>query len=276
MPVHLSSSAMRLIAVLGLLACLAGCASSTPHMRQVREFAAQSSKLGAYTDLTERYRDTYQRAAPYLSPEADAEERRQDLQRRAAAPDFLAVEQAVHTYMRALGALAGDSQFDLEDQVKSLSGAIKAWPDSGLSDRHVNAYAGLARLLARWLTRSWQARSVQALLAEGAEPLQQLLDAMQVLLRYYDKNSDNESRMVLGMLEVSLAYTEPQQRLLAALGKARLQEKTAEYRLAGLRLTLARKHLAAIAQAHQALLAGLATQPVPAAVPPQALAATTP
>lgn len=264
MPVHRSRSAMRLIAVLGLLACLAGCTSSTPRMRQVREFAAQAPALAAYTDLTGRYRDTYQRAAPYLSPEADAEERRQDLQRRAAAPDFLAVEQAVHTYMRALGALAGDGQFDLEDQVKSLSGGIKAWPDSGLSDRHVSAYAGLARLLARWLTRSWQERSTQALLAEGAEPLQQLLDAMQALLRHYDKSSDNESRMVLGMLEVSLAYTDPQQRLLAALGKARLQEKTAEYRLAGLRLTLARKHLAAIAQAHQALLAAPSTVIAPA------------
>jgi hypothetical protein len=49
--------------------------------------------------------------------------------------------------MQTLGKLAGDGQYDLEDGIKNLGTGIKAWPDSGLEDRHVNAFAGLARLL---------------------------------------------------------------------------------------------------------------------------------
>lgn len=241
--------------LLAWLSLLGGCASSTPRMAEVRSFAAESAKLGAYTELTERFRDTYQREKPYLSPAADNREHLLDARRQAACDDFLQLQQGVVAYMRALGTLAGDNQYDLEDQVKAVGGGIKAWPDSGLDDRYVNAFAGLGRLLARQISKDYQDRSVQALVRAGEEPVRQVLDAMRALLRYYDKTSDNEAGIVLGMLETEIAFADtPGQRLLAALGKAQLQNKSAEFRLMRRRFALAEKNLDAIAAGHQQLL----------------------
>jgi hypothetical protein len=245
----------RLFLMLGLLAVLAGCASSTPRMAEVREFAAQSPKLNAYHELTERYRSTYQREQPFLSGSADTRERLLDARRQAACDDFVKLQYGAQAYMQALGKLAGDSQYDLEDQVKSLSGGIKAWPDSGLDDRHVNALAGITRLVTRAVTRPMQENAVQELMRDGQQPMQDLLDAMRTLLRLYDKTSDNEEKIVLGMLETELPFLDPRRdRLLLALARSQQQEKRNEYRLIGLRSTLAQKNLAAIEQSHRALL----------------------
>ena len=264
-----AAAALLLPALLAMLTLLGGCASSTPRDQAARDFAAQAPRLGAYHELTERFRTTYQREQPYLSPSADIREHLLDARRQAACDDFVKLQTGVQAYMQALAALAGDSQYDLEDQVKAVSGSIKAWPDTGLDDRHVNAYAGLSRLLARALTAPAQERSVQALLREGSQPMQQLLDAMRILLRLYDKTSINEEKIVLGMLEVEIAYLNPNRdRLLIALAKTQQQNKLAEYRLISLRSTLAEKNLAAIADSHQALLA-LLLPPEPPASPPR-------
>ncbi|MYM23776.1 hypothetical protein GTP46_14070 [Duganella sp. FT135W] len=252
----------RLFLILGLLAILTGCAGSTPRMAEVRAFAAESPKLGAYHELTERYRNTYQREQPYLSPAADAREQQLNARRQQACDDFVQLQYGLQAYMQTLGKLAGDKQYDLEDQVKNLNSGIKAWPDSGLEDRHVNAFAGLTRLIARGITRPLQEQTVNELLREGQQPVQELLDAMRTLLRLYDKTNDNEARTVLGMLETEIPYVDPQrERLLLALARAQRQEKTSEYRLIGLRYTLARKNLDAIEQQHRALTAQLPPQP---------------
>lgn len=251
----------RLLPMLGLLALLAGCASSTPRMAAVRAFAADAPKLGAYHELTERYRHTYQRQQPYLAPSAERREQQLDARRQQACDDFVQLQYGLQAYMRALGQLAGDSQYDLEDQVKSLATGIKAWPDSGLEDRHVNAYAGLTRLLARAVTRPLQERAVDDLMREGSQPAQQLLDALRTLLRLYDKSSDNEQAAVIGMLESEIPFLDAgRDRLLLAFARSRQQEKQAEFRLIGLRFTLARNNLDLIEQRHRALIAQLPTR----------------
>lgn len=245
----------NIAALLLLLAALAGCAGNSPRLQAVRALSAESSKLGAFNELSQRFRDTYPREQPYLTPAADARERQLDAARQAAYPDFIAIENGVALYLRALGKLAGDEQFDLEDQVKAMSGSIKAWPGSGLDDRHVNAYAGLTRLLARALTARYQDRAVEQMLNDGRDELRQLLDAMTALLRYYDKTHNNEQRIVLGTLESEIPFIDnPREHLLAALAKAHQQAKVAEYRLIGRRFTLAESNLAALSQAHQAAL----------------------
>ena len=245
--------------LLGLLTLLGGCASSTPRMAEVRAFAAESPKLNAYHELTERYRATYQREQPFLSSTADIRERALDVRRQQACDDFVKLQYGVQAYMQALGKLAGDSQYDLEDQVKNLGAGIKAWPDSGLEDRQVNAFTGLVRLLTRAITLPAQEQAVQALVRDGQQPMQELLEAMRTLLRLYDKSNDNEQQIVVGMLEVEIPYLDPaRDRLLLALAKSQQQEKTAEYRLIGLRYTLAQKNLEAIERSHRALVEHLA------------------
>ncbi|MBA5686767.1 hypothetical protein [Rugamonas apoptosis] len=254
-------SLLRLLLALSLAATLGGCASSTARMAQVRDLAAESAKLGAWSDLTERYRDTYAREQPYLSPQADARERAQDAARRAASADFVRIGRSVQLYMQTLGTLAGDNQYDLEDQVKSASTAIKAWPDSGLQDRHVNAYAGLTRLLVHVLGGRHQEQAVRELVQAGDAPLQEMLEAMRILLRTYAGSNDNEQAIVTGLLEVSIPYQNtPDQRLLATLAKVQLRALRSEYQLIGRRLTLTAHNIDAIAAGHKTLLAQL-TQP---------------
>ncbi len=246
----------RLFVILGLLAILTGCASSTPRMADVRAFAAESPKLGAYHELTERYRHTYQREQPFLSPEAEARERDVDARRQQACDDFVKLQYGLQAYMQTLGKLAGDNRYDLEDQVKNLGTAIKAWPDSGIEDRHVNALAGLTRLISRGISAPYQERAVNDIMRDGQQPVQDVLDAMRNLLRLYDKSNDNEQRIVLDMLESQIPFVDPQRdRLLLALARSQQQDKQNEYRLIGLRYRLARKNLDAIEQQHRALVA---------------------
>ncbi|MBA5606375.1 hypothetical protein H3H36_13540 [Duganella sp. FT3S] len=258
LPTGLLRLSLALSLAVSLAAALGGCASSTAQMAQVRALAAESAKLGAWHDLTARYRDTYAREQPYLSPEADARERAQDAARRAASADFLRIGRSVQLYMQTLGTLAGDNQYDLEDQVKSAGTAIKAWPDSGLDERHVNAYAGLTRLLAHALGSRYQERAVRELVQAGDAPLQALLDAMRILLRAYAGSNDNEQALVTGLLEVNIPYRNtPDQRLLATLAKVQLRALRSEYRLIGRRLALTARNLDAIAAGHKTLLAQL-------------------
>jgi len=255
---HLSIHALLIGCLLAVFAMLGGCASSTPRMADVRAFAADAPKLNAYHELTERYRSAYERQQPYLAPAADLRERALDASRKQASDDFRRIDDVVQAYLQALGALAGDRRYDLRDPLKVVGTGIKAWPDTGLEDRHVNAFTGLTRLLSRAVTAPMQERAVNDLMRDASAPVQQLLDAMRKLLRLYDRSNDNEQRIVLGMLEMEIPYLDADRdRLLIALAKSHLQEKTAEYRLIGLRHTLARKNLDLIEQRHRALVESL-------------------
>lgn len=261
---------------LSILMCLllAACASN-PRLQQARALAEDAPKLAGFNELSQRYRDTYQREQPYLSAAADQREQAIDSKRHEAYPDFVALYDAASTYLHALGALANGETYDFGEQVTHMSDSIKAWPDTGLTDRHVDAYARLVRLLARAASMREQDKAVQAMLREGYAPLQGTLDGMHTLLRYFNKNHDNEQRIVLGMLEVEIPYADaPRDRLLAALARSHQQEKLKEYRLLGLRHTLAAQNIEAIRERHAALYRGLEPLPAsaadmaPPAIPP--------
>jgi hypothetical protein len=248
----------RLFLLLALLALLGGCASSTPRMAEVRAFAAQAPNLEAYHELTERYRATYQREQPYLSAAADTRERELDARRQQECDDFAKLQYGVQAYMQTIGVLAGDEQYELRDQIKTISGGIKEWPDSGIEERHVNAFANLTRLLARAIAAPAQERAVNQLMRDAEQPMNQLLGAMGTLLRLYEKSSENEERIVVGMLETEMPFLDPaRDRMLLALAKSQQQLKQAEFRQIGLRQTQARENLAAIEQSHRALLVNI-------------------
>lgn len=239
---------------------LSGCASARTDVAQVRSLAASATALDAFGELSQRHADSYQRARPYLSAIEDARERLLDAQRRAAQTDVARLAQAVRLHLQALGRLANDDTFDIAPELASAGVAIRAWPGSGIDDRHVSAYTILLQQLSRLRSAaSQQARLVQ-LLHDGDPPLQALLAALDTMLMLYDKSGDNERDIVLGLLEVELAYADtPQQRLLAVLAKSLQQSKSDEYRLYGLRHTLARRQLAALGSEHARLAMAAAT-----------------
>lgn len=236
------------------LSLLAGCASSTVSLSEVREFADQSAKLGGYGELSTRYRDTYAREQLYLSPAAQKVGKDTDAKRRAIYDDFVSAQKAVVLYMQTLSVLAGNDRFDLSDRLDDLGNGIKANLDNGLDQRHVQAYTGMTRLLTRVIVSNYQNRSVATMVRDGDRDLQTLLDAMLTLTRLYAKTHANEKKTILGMFDVEIPMAaNPQDRMLVTLAKVHQMNKTTEYRLLDKRYALALQGLTKVSLGHQKL-----------------------
>ncbi len=245
----------RSIAVLVLLAAsalLGGCASSNVNLAEVRAFADASAKLGGYTELSKRYRDTYLREQPYLSPVADRVARENDARRRAAYDDFVAAQKALVLYMQTLSMLAGDGRYDLTPQLDDMGTGLKALAGSGLEARHVTAYTGLTRLLTRAIASGYQNRSVETMVRDGDVHVRVLLDGMMTLTRIYGKTHENEKKTVLGIFDVEIPFSgKAQDRMLVTMAKVHYTDKAREYKLLDKRYDMALQGLTKVALGHQ-------------------------
>ncbi|KQC07759.1 MAG: hypothetical protein APR62_06055 [Smithella sp. SDB] len=242
---------IRVTFVLIMIFVLAGCAN----LKAVRDYAGESAKLSAYTELTTRFRDTYKREQPYLFGEADQLAQENDRRRKAAYEDLMKIHQRVSLYMQALATLAGENAFDLSKEIDSLSGVIKAYPDFGIDSKHVDAVAGIAKVIAKWITSDYQERAVRDMVREGNEPLQKTLQGMEALVRCYKKTNENERKTVLGFFEVEIPFTDsPKEKLLNVLARAHVEAKTVEYKNVELKYGEAEKGIRSIADGHKKLL----------------------
>lgn len=247
------SIATRLVVLVlaaGLL--LGGCASSNVNLAEVREFADASAKLGGYAELSKRFRDTYAREKPYLSPLTDRIAKENDAKRRAAYDDFVAAQKALVLYMQTLSMLAGDGRYDLTPQLDDMGSGIKALAGSGLEQRHVTAYTGLTRLLTRAIASGYQNRSVASMVRDGDVHVRVLLDGMMTLTRLYGKTHENEKKTVLGIFDVEIPFSgKAQDRMLVTMAKVHYMDKAQEYKLLDRRYELALQGLTKVALGHQ-------------------------
>lgn len=250
LPLFLIALSMCLSLLLG------GCASTggAVSLQEVRDFADQSAKLGAYNELSNRYRDTYAREQLYLAPAAEKLGKETDAKRRAVYDDFVSAQKAVVLYMQTLSMLAGADRYDLGERLDDLGNGIKANLDNGLDQRHVQAYTGMTRLLTRVIASNYQNRSVQTMVRDGDRDLQTLLDAMLTITRLYIKTHENEKKTVLGIFDVEIPMAnKPQDRMLVTLAKVHHLNKTAEYKLLDKRYDLAVQGLTKVSIGHQRL-----------------------
>ncbi|MDQ2989645.1 MAG: hypothetical protein M3R60_11155 [Pseudomonadota bacterium] len=246
----------RLLALFALSVCmlLGGCASTSISLQEVRDFADQSAKLGAYTELSTRYRDTYAREQLYLSPAAERVGKETDVKRRAVYDDFVSAQKTVVLYMQTLSLLAGDGRYDLSDRLDDLGTGIKANTESGLDQHHVTAYMGMTRLLTRAIASGYQGRSVETMVRDGDRDLQTLLDAMLTLTRLYAKTNENEKKTILGIFDVEIPMaSRPADRMLVTLAKVHYLNKKAEYKILDKRYELAVQGLTKVSLGHQKL-----------------------
>jgi hypothetical protein len=234
---------------------LGGCASTGQvSLIEVRQFADASARLGGYGELARRYRDTYEREQPYLSPAADRIAKENDARRRAVYDDFVSIQKTVVLYMQTLSVLAGDTRYDLSDRIDDLGSGLKANAESGLQQRQIAAYTGLARLLTRVIASGYQNRSVETMVRDGDADVQILLDAMITLTRLYAKTNDNEKKAVLGIFDVEIPFsTKTSDRMLVTLAKVHYLSKSTEYKLVDKRYDLALQGLTKVALGHQKL-----------------------
>lgn len=232
---------------------LAGCASpGSLSLQEVREFADASARLGGYAELSRRYRDTYEREQPYLSPAAERLARENDVRRRAVYEDFVAIQKTLVLYMQTLSLLAGEGRYDLSTRIDDLGNGLKANAESGLQQRHVAAYTGMSRLLTRVIASSYQNRSVETMVRDGDADVQVLLEAMISLTRLYYKTNENEKKTVLGIFNVELPFSNRNaDRMLVTLAKVHYLNKSTEYKLVDRRYDLALQGLTKVALGHQ-------------------------
>jgi hypothetical protein len=232
---------------------LGGCATTGPvSLAEVREFADASARLGGYAELSRRYRDTYEREQPYLSPAADRIAKENDARRKAVYSDFVSIQKSLVLYMQTLSLLAGDTRYDLSAQLDDLGTNLQANAESGLQQRHIAAYTGLTRLLTRVIASSYQNRSVATMVRDGDADVQVLLEAMITLTRLYAKTNENEKKTVLGIFDVEIPFsTKNQDRMLVTLAKVHYLSKATEYRLVDKRYDLALQGLTKVALGHQ-------------------------
>jgi hypothetical protein len=241
----------KLIYSLLMLIVLGGCVS----LKEVREFAGESAKLSAYTELTTRFRDTYEREQPYLFGEAERLAKENDEKRKAIYKDLISIHESVSLYMQTLAKLAGDETFDLSKGIDSLAGGIKAYPNWGIEDKHVDAYSKVTKTIAKWALSGYQQHAVRELLKEGDDPLRTLLDGMTKIILLYRKTYENEKKSVLGLFETEIAFMDsPKDKMLSSLARAHAQSKEAEYKLADAKYAAAEKGVKAIAEGHRRLL----------------------
>ncbi|MFC5459156.1 hypothetical protein [Massilia niabensis] len=253
------SLALRLAvasSLLGINLLLGGCTSTggPVSLTEVREFADASAKLGGYTELSRRYRDTYEREQPYLPAGADKLARENDAKRRAVYEDFMSVQKALVLYMQTLSLLAGDARYDLSASIDDLGNGLKANTESGLQQRHISAYTGLTRLLTRVIASGYQNRSVETMVRDGDADVQVLLEAMISLTRLYYKTNENEKKTILGIFDVELPLAKGRdERMLVTLAKVHYMNKASEYKLIDRRYDLALQGLTKVALGHQKL-----------------------
>lgn len=240
---------------------MGGCATQgSVSLQEVREFADASAKLGGYAELSRRYRDTYEREQPYLSPAADKIGKENDARRKAVYDDFVAIQKTLVLYMQTLSLLAGDGRYDLSARIDDLGNGLKANAASGLQQRHVEAYTGMTRLLTRVIASSYQNRSVETMVRDGDGDVQVLLDAMISLTRLYYKTNENEKKTVLGLFDVEIPFSSRNSdRMLMTLAKVHFLNKSTEYKLIDRRYELALQGLTKVALGHQKMRENMGT-----------------
>ena len=225
------------------------------NLAEVRQFSGESAKLAAYTELTEHFRDTYAREQPYLYGDEDKLAKTNDLRRKAAYGDLVKIHDNISRYMATLARLAGEDTFDLSHGVLGIADGIEAYPELGIDEAHVDAYSKVVTIVSKWLTSAYQESAVKSMVKEGAKPIATTLEGMSNILRYYQKTHENEKRQVTGFLD-GLVRIEQQanNRLLASLGRAHLQEKQASYSATDARIKSAQDGVKAVSEGHAALV----------------------
>lgn len=175
--------------------------------------------------------------------------------RKSAYDDLIKIHRSVTLYMQVLAKLAGDETFNVSNNLDSLAGAVKENPRFGINNKQVDAYANIAKVIARWITSSAQQRAVQEMVTEGNKPLQDLLTGMLQLVDIYKGTHENEKGIVLGFYDVELPFeSKGENRILLVIARTQEQIKRQEYQSYDPKFDELKKGIKSISDGHEKLL----------------------
>lgn len=174
----------RLLRVSFALLC-AAILTACANLQAVRDFAANSARLTAYQDVTQRYLSSPDRIARRIpsDPLFNADRKRVEEVKALIDHDkdsLLKLHSVVTGYMAALAALAGEDAFNLSGDIDKVTGAISASPALGLNAEHVGAFGAIAQKVTSWLLAAKQAREVRSMVREYGDSMDVLLDGLQL------------------------------------------------------------------------------------------------
>lgn len=213
-----------------LTVLLAGCVS----LKDVRQYANESAKLSSYKELTDRFRDTYEREKPFLGSGSYCDARRakiQDNLRKSAYPDLIKMHDRLAEYMAALAVLSGDDTFDLTKPIGTFGDSIKKHPNLSIDAKEVDAYVQLGKILSQLITTVMQQNAIRKTVTNADPHVQTLLEGMSLIVRVYKVHNSKERGCVVEFLEQESKYAS-KFRSTALLGVVGLQmalDKAAEY-----------------------------------------------
>jgi hypothetical protein len=185
--VHRAKRFALLSALLAIVSTSVGCAN----LGAVRSFAATSSQLTGYREVTERYVASADRQLANLPAGKLYEPNRKDLlalkhSSEQQKDSLLKLHNTATGYMSALAELAGEDAYSLSADIDKVSGAITAAPELGIGAEDVAAYGKIAQLVSSWIVAARQARDVKAMLKTYGDDMDRLLGAMQRASRSYE------------------------------------------------------------------------------------------
>ncbi|OQX03350.1 MAG: hypothetical protein BWK73_39805 [Thiothrix lacustris] len=229
---------------------LSGCAD----LGAVRSYADESAKLSSYTDLTKRFRDTYDRENPYLYGTAIVAAKKNDDKRKVVYNDLIKIHKTIFTYMVTLGKLAGSNTFDLSSNIDDLSVKIKEYSDLNIDKKQVDAVANISKVISKWILSSHQEKSVRDMIKDGNADVQTVLNGMLFVLDIYKKTNESEKQSVINTLQREILISNNEGNLLlVVLGNVQLQNKIKEYAEVSSNYDNAYSGIKTIAAGHQKL-----------------------
>lgn len=184
---HRAKRFALLFALFAIVSTSMGCAN----LGAVRSFAATSSQLTGYREVTERYVGSADRQLANLPASKLYDPARKELQALKQSSEqqkdsLLKLHDTATGYMSALAELAGEDAYSLNADIDKVSGAITAAPELGIGAEDVAAYGKIAKLVSSWALAAKQARDVKAMLKTYGDDMDRLLGAMQRAARSYE------------------------------------------------------------------------------------------
>lgn len=172
----------------GLFVAAAACAD----LKEVRDYAAQSSQLTAYKELTNRWVTTHEREGIYVNQDEARSSVAEGEARKALQKDLLKIHTTVGDYFAVLGRLAGDDAFSVSSSLEDLGKSVKTAKTLGFDDAHVDAYTNISKIVSNWILGAYQQRTVQKYVEDGNDSIRLVLVGMKSIARSYRGTFNNE------------------------------------------------------------------------------------
>lgn len=187
-----TQSIARAVCAVALLA-LAGCAN----LGAIREFGGISSDAAGYTVLTNEYASSPSRLKKFMlsTDTIGPAQLKQDAPRRQRQVERLQLHQAaVAAYMKALADLSSDEIAVFDTQIKGLTD--KALESQYIDAKEAGAINALGGAIANAATDFYRQRKLKQTIGQANEPLQSVMDTLDVLVQGYRDSLTDEDAAV--------------------------------------------------------------------------------